>query len=194
MLQRLFFPTRFGDFQIHAFVDKNRGEHLALVRCDKQRQKESGEIGIPVRIHSRCITGDALTSIRCDCLAQLEESMKYIQSKSCGMIIYLDQEGRGIGLANKIKAYNLQDQGLDTVEANIKLGFSEDSRDFEPAAEILKYFKISKIELLTNNPKKIEQLEKYGIKVVQRIAIITRQNKYNKKYMKTKKEKMNHLL
>jgi 3,4-dihydroxy 2-butanone 4-phosphate synthase/GTP cyclohydrolase II len=110
------------------------------------------------------------------------------------MIIYLDQEGRGIGLANKIKAYNLQDQGLDTVEANIKLGFSEDSRDFEPAAEILKYFKISKIELLTNNPKKIEQLEKYGIKVVQRIAIITRQNKYNKKYMKTKKEKMNHLL
>ena len=185
-----FFPTRFGNFKIHAFTQAAM-EHLALVRCDKHLHK--GE-AIPVRIHSKCITGDALTSIRCDCRLQLEESMKYIEKKGCGIIVYLDQEGRGIGLTNKIKAYKLQDEGMDTVEANVKLGFGEDLRDFSAAAEILQYFGVKRIALLTNNPKKIEEIEKHGIVVEKRIPIITKETKYTKKYMKTKKEKMGHLL
>ena len=184
-----FFPTRYGKFTIHAFVDEDGGEHIALTRCT-----HAGHDEVPVRVHSRCLTGDTLTSKRCDCHDQLEASLRYLERKKCGMLIYLDQEGRGIGLSNKIKAYALQDKGMDTVEANVHLGFGEDSRDYGAAADILKFFGVKKIALLTNNPKKIQDLERHGIKVVKRIPLVTKPNKYNKKYLETKKEKMNHFL
>ncbi|MBU0527979.1 MAG: GTP cyclohydrolase II [Candidatus Micrarchaeota archaeon] len=181
-------PTRFGDFTIHAFVEGTL-EHVALIRCEHRSHS-----GVPVRIHSQCLTGDALSSKKCDCRDQLEAAMKYLEEHKCGVLIYLDQEGRGIGLSNKIKAYALQDQGRDTVEANRELGFCDDARDFKVAADILKFFEITEIKLMTNNPKKIEDLEKHGIKVVERIPIISKPTKYNEKYLKTKKEKMNHKL
>jgi GTP cyclohydrolase II len=183
------FPTRFGKFRIFAFKDGGAKEHVAIVRCKHKLHKN-----LPVRIHSRCLTGDTLTSLRCDCRDQLEASLRYMERNGCGILIYMDQEGRGIGLANKIRAYSLQDKGLDTVEANLKLGFKEDTRDYRAAAAILKHFKVNDIELLTNNPKKIEDMERHGIRVAKRIPLITKTNKYNKKYMKTKKEKMGHLL
>ncbi len=182
-------PTRFGKFRVHAFVDDEGGEHLALVRCEHKMHQR-----MPVRIHSRCLTGDTLTSLRCDCRDQLEKSMKYLERKGCGVLIYMDQEGRGIGLANKIKAYALQDQGMDTVEANVHLGFGEDQRDYGVAAEILRYFGLDSIALMTNNPEKIRDLERHGIKVAERIPLTTKANRYNRKYLDTKKEKMNHIL
>jgi GTP cyclohydrolase II len=180
------FPTKFGHFQIWAFTDSDKKEHLVL---------SNGEIidGAVVRLHSKCQTGDALNSKRCDCHDQLESSLKYF-AKNSGLLIYLDQEGRGIGLANKIKAYSLQDQGLDTVEANLALGFCEDMRDFEVAAKILTFFKIKKIHLLTNNPFKIQDLIRHGIEVISRKSLSIKPNRFNKRYLKTKKEKMNHLL
>jgi GTP cyclohydrolase II len=184
-----FFPTRYGKFTIHAFVDSDKKEHVALVRCEHAPHGE-----VPVRLHSRCLTGDTLTSMRCDCRDQLEASMKYLEKKGCGVLIYLDQEGRGIGLANKIKAYSLQDGGMDTVEANVHLGFGEDQRDYAVAAEILRSLGLDSIALMTNNPDKITDLESHGIKVVKRIPVKTKANKYNKKYLDTKKEKMAHML
>lgn len=184
-----FFPTRYGKFTIHAFVDGDGREHIALTRCSHGPHKE-----LPVRVHSRCLTGDTLTSMRCDCRDQLEAALRYIEKRKCGMLIYLDQEGRGIGLANKIRAYALQDKGMDTVEANVHLGFGEDMRDYRMAADILKYFGVKKISLLTNNPKKVADLERHGIKVAKRIPLITKSNRYNRKYLETKKEKMNHAL
>jgi len=184
-----FFPTRYGKFTIHAFVDEDGREHIALTRCD-----HGPHTAVPVRIHSRCLTGDTLTSMRCDCRDQLEASLRYLEKRKCGMLIYLDQEGRGIGLANKIKAYALQDKGMDTVEANVHLGFGEDLRDYKIAADILKYFGVKEIALLTNNPAKIRDLEHHGITVVKRIPIITKSNRYNRKYLETKKKKMNHAL
>lgn len=184
-----FFPTRYGKFTIHAFVDEEGREHVALTRCAHGPHK-----AVPVRIHSRCLTGDTLTSMRCDCHDQLEASLRYLEKRKCGMLIYLDQEGRGIGLANKIKAYALQDTGMDTVEANVHLGFGEDLRDYKIAADILKHFGVAEIALLTNNPAKIRDLEHHGIKVVKRIPIITKSNRYNRKYLETKKRKMNHVL
>jgi GTP cyclohydrolase II len=184
-----FFPTRYGNFTVHAFVDRKGGEHLALTRCDHRHPGP-----VPVRIHSRCLTGDTLTSMRCDCRDQLEASLRYLERKKCGMLIYLDQEGRGIGLANKIRAYSLQDQGMDTVEANVHLGFGEDMRDYSVAAQILKHFGVAEIALLTNNPAKIADLRRHGIKVVERIPLITKSNRYNRKYLETKKRKMNHAL
>jgi GTP cyclohydrolase II len=132
--------------------------------------------------------------MRCDCRDQLEAALRYLEKRKCGMLIYLDQEGRGIGLANKIKAYALQDKGMDTVEANVHLGFGEDMRDYSVAADILKYFGVAEIALLTNNPKKVADLERHGIKIVKRIPLITRPNRYNRKYLETKKQKMNHAL
>jgi GTP cyclohydrolase II len=182
-------PTRHGKFKVYAFVDKLGKEHIALVRCEHKLHE-----GMPVRIHSRCLTGDTLTSMRCDCRDQLEEAMNYLDEMKCGILIYLDQEGRGIGLANKIKAYALQDEGMDTVEANVHLGFGEDLRDYSMAADMLKYFGIKEIKLLTNNPKKITDLEKHGIKVIERIPLVTEPNKYNKKYLETKRKRMKHML
>jgi 3,4-dihydroxy 2-butanone 4-phosphate synthase / GTP cyclohydrolase II len=183
-----FLPTRYGNFRVYAFVD-GKEEHLALIRCEHGSHEP-----MPVRVHSKCLTGDTLTSQRCDCRAQLEASLMYLEKQKCGIFIYLDQEGRGIGLANKIKAYALQDKGMDTVEANLELGFKEDMRDFSPAARILKYFGATRIALLTNNPAKIKALRKHGITVVKRIPLITKTTKYNRRYMKTKKDRMNHLL
>jgi GTP cyclohydrolase II len=189
MVAEAFFPTRYGKFRIHAFVDEVGKEHVALIRCE-----HGCHVGVPVRVHSRCLTGDTLTSLRCDCRDQLESSMRYFEKNECGVLIYLDQEGRGIGLANKIKAYALQDEGMDTVEANVHLGFREDTRDYSAAAGILKYLGINDIALLTNNPHKISDLKRHGIRVVKRIPLITKPNKYNRKYLDTKKKKMNHML
>jgi len=184
-----FLPTRHGRFRVYAFVDDKKREHLALVRCQHRPHAP-----VPVRLHSRCLTGDTLASLRCDCRAQLESAMRYLERKKCGILIYLDQEGRGIGLANKIKAYALQDQGMDTVEANVHLGFGEDMRDFSVAADILRYFGVTEVALLTNNPKKISDLERHGIRVAKRIPLVTRTNKYNRAYMETKKKKLKHLI
>lgn len=184
-----FLPTRHGKFKVYAFADEKEKEHIALVRCEHEVHD-----GLSVRLHSRCLTGDTLTSLRCDCRDQLEAAMNYLDEKKCGMLIYLDQEGRGIGLVNKIKAYSLQDGGMDTVEANVHLGFGEDLRDYSIAAEMLKYFRIKEIRLLTNNPKKISDLERHGIKIIERIPLVTKPNPYNKKYMETKKNKMKHML
>jgi GTP cyclohydrolase II len=184
-----FFPTRYGMFTVHAFVDAQGKEHIALTRCAHRPHTS-----VPVRVHSRCLTGDTLTSLRCDCRDQLEAALAYLEKKRCGILIYLDQEGRGIGLANKIKAYALQDKGMDTVEANVHLGFGEDTRDYAAAAEILKHFGVESVMLLTNNPKKIADLERHGIKVVKRVPLVTKPNRYNQDYLKTKKEKMKHLL
>ena len=187
------FPSRYGKFRIHAFRDGKGGEHLVLMRCTHSLH-DAVQVPVPVRIHSRCLTGDALTSKRCDCRAQLETSMRYLEGRKCGMLIYLDQEGRGIGLCNKIKAYALQDKGMDTVEANVKLGFRGDQRDFTIACDILKYFGIREVELLTNNPNKVRVLEQEGIRVTKRIPLVIKPTKYSEKYLKTKKEKMKHLI
>jgi GTP cyclohydrolase II len=184
-----FFPSRYGKFIIHAFKEGEK-IHIALVRCGSHRRPKA----VPVRIHSRCLTGDALTSLRCDCRNQLEGALKYLEKKRCGVFIYLDQEGRGIGLDNKIKAYALQDKGLDTVEANVHLGFDEDIRNYGVAAEILEYFGIKTVALLTNNPKKIEGLAEHGIEIVKRVPLVMKPTKYNRKYLKTKKEKMKQWL
>jgi GTP cyclohydrolase II len=183
------FPSRYGNFTIHLFVDNEGREHVALVRCTHGKHE-----GVPVRIHSKCLTGDTLASLRCDCRQQLESALEYLEKEECGVLLYLDQEGRGIGLTNKIKAYALQDKGLDTVEANLHLGFSDDLRDYSIAADILKYFGVKSISLLTNNPDKVKDLEEHGIKVVKRIPLVMEPTEHNEKYLKTKKEKLHHEL
>jgi len=185
------FPTRFGKFRIYAFRDQEKRDHLALVRC--QDGAMPGE-PVPVRIHSKCLTGDALASLRCDCRDQLTAALMYLGKQRCGILIYLDHEGRGIGLGNKIKAYALQDAGLDTVEANRALGFADDLRDYRVAADILRKLGVRRIKLITNNPDKIRQMRKYGIDVDCRIGLITKPTRYNRKYLVTKKIKMRHML
>jgi 3,4-dihydroxy 2-butanone 4-phosphate synthase/GTP cyclohydrolase II len=182
-------PTKYGKFRLHAYQEPAGPTHLALIVGNVK-----GAARLPVRLHSECVTGDALGSLRCDCGSQLESAMKFIQNKKRGVLIYLDQEGRGIGLANKMKAYALQDKGLDTVEANFRLGFVEDKRDYFAAAKILKDLGVKSILLITNNPKKIQGIKKYGIKVEGRIPLITKPNEYNERYLKTKKEKLGHLI
>ncbi|MGV8176467.1 MAG: GTP cyclohydrolase II [Candidatus Bilamarchaeaceae archaeon] len=181
-------PTEFGEFHVFLFVDEDEKEHLALVKGDVADKR------IPVRVHSRCLTGDALHSIRCDCRDQLTFSMKYVEESGAGIIVYMDQEGRGIGLRNKIKAYALQDQGADTVEANLKLGFKSDERTYKVAAEIINFFKPSEVELITNNPEKIKELRENGVNVVARIAPEAKVTPHNRKYLRTKKEKLGHMI
>ena len=181
-------PTRYGTFKVIAYEDCNKGQHLALVKGNVKGRKN-----IFVRVHSECVTGDALGSLRCDCGPQLEKALEIIGKKG-GVLLYMAQEGRGIGLMNKIAAYHLQDHGMDTVEANINLGFKADARDYTVGAQILADLGLSKIRLLTNNPRKIEGLEKYGLKIVERMPIIIKPNKINKKYLKAKKEKLGHYL
>jgi GTP cyclohydrolase II len=176
-------PSKFGNFKIKSFKEGEK-EHLVIYK------EPFGEIPI-VRIHSECLTGDALGSLKCDCGEQLETALKTIE-KEGGIVIYLRQEGRGIGLFNKVNAYHLQDNGLDTVEANHQLGFEADMRDFSIVSEILKHFKIGKIRLLTNNPNKLSSIE--GVEVIERVPIKIEPNKYNENYLKVKKEKMGHLL
>ncbi len=176
-------PTKFGEFKIQTFAEGIK-EHLVIFR--------EPLVDAPlVRVHSECLTGDAIGSLKCDCRDQLEYALKAIGEKS-GMVIYLRQEGRNIGLLNKINAYALQDRGLDTVSANHQLGFETDERSYEAVEFILEHFGINKIKLLTNNPKKLESLGK--IEIVERLPIIIKANRHNKNYLKIKKEQLGHLL
>jgi GTP cyclohydrolase II len=183
-------PTRFGGFHIIAFENNRDGkEHVAIIKGDV-----IGAQDVPVRLHSECLTGDALGSLRCDCRDQLEASLTMIGQMDRGMVLYLRQEGRGIGLVNKIRAYSLQDQGLDTVEANLALGFRDDERDYAVAAHMLMSLKIESVRLITNNPKKIQQLTEYGIKVTDRVPHIMEPNDHNRFYLETKAAKSGHLI
>ncbi len=182
-------PTQWGVFDVHGFEDaESDKEHIAVTMGDVS----DGE-PVLMRIHSECLTGDALFSIRCDCGAQLAEAMRRIAEGGRGAILYLRQEGRGIGLLNKIKAYHLQDQGADTVEANEQLGFGADMRNYSICKPILKHLNVDKVRLLTNNPRKVEALEGLGITVVERVALQTGQNPHNKGYLATKAGKLGHL-
>ncbi len=181
-------PTKFGDFKITAYTDKiEKKEYVALYKGDIQNKEN-----VLVRLHSECLTGDIFGSKRCDCGEQLQKSLEEIEANGEGLLIYLRQEGRGIGLYNKLKAYNLQDEGYDTVEANHVLGFEDDMRDFSVAAQIIKDFNIKSVSVMTNNPKKILDLEKYGVKVCKRLEHEIEPNEENKKYLETKRDKMGH--
>ena len=181
------FPTSFGRFKLIPYIDKANNQcHIALI-MGKLKEK------VLVRIHSECLTGESLFSLRCDCREQLIKSMEIIKNEGSGVILYLRQEGRGIGLLNKLKAYYLQDQGFDTVEANHQLGFKADERNYEIAACILHDLGIKKIRLLTNNPDKIKGLNN-SIEVIERVPLTIKPTKFNKKYLQVKKEKMGHLL
>ena len=183
-------PTRFGDFHIVAFENNRDGkEHVAITKGDV-----IGASDVPVRLHSECLTGDVMGSLRCDCRDQLEAALKKIGRMERGMVLYLRQEGRGIGLINKIRAYSLQDEGLDTVEANLALGFRDDERDYAVAAHMLMSLKIESVQLMTNNPKKINQLMRYGINVNGRIPHIVEPNEYNRFYLETKAAKSGHMI
>jgi 3,4-dihydroxy 2-butanone 4-phosphate synthase / GTP cyclohydrolase II len=185
-------PTKHGEFQMFIFRSSLlQQEHVAIIKGGQSALKDGSTL---VRLHSECFTGDIFGSYRCDCGEQLATSMKLIEAKGTGAIIYLRQEGRGIGLFNKVKAYQLQDQGMDTAEANLHLGFPIDSRDYTMAAQILRYFEINKVELLTNNPNKIKALENLGIKEVKRSALEINANLKNAQYLHTKKVKLGHLL
>ena len=183
-------PTRFGEYQVAAFYSPNdRKEHAAFVHGDVVGREE-----IPVRLHSECLTGDAIGSLRCDCRDQLIESLERIGKMEAGIVLYLRQEGRGIGFVNKIKAYQLQDSGFDTVEANERLGFRADERDYAIAAHMLWSLRVRSIRIMTNNPAKMKDLEEHGVQIVGRIPVVVPPNDHDLAYMRTKQAKMGHLL
>lgn len=180
-------PTRMGEFRIHGFVEASGQEHVALSYGEWQ----ASDI-VPIRIHSECLTGDALFSTRCDCGFQLEKALANIVERGFGVLLYLRQEGRGIGLLNKIRAYNLQDSGMDTVEANEHLGFDADLRSYDICKLMLDTLNVGQVELMTNNPRKMAALQKLGVKVTARKPIDHGITKDNKHYLKTKTEKLGH--
>jgi len=183
-------PTDYGAFDLHLYQSKTDGQHhLALVRGDV-----AGKRNVLVRVHSECLTGDVFGSRRCDCGPQLHQAMKQIDEAGAGVLVYMRQEGRGIGLAPKIKAYKLQEQGYDTVEANKKLGYDMDLREYGLGAQILADLGLKTIRLLTNNPRKVVGLEGYGLKIVEQVPIRVKPNPHNERYLKTKREKLGHLL
>ncbi len=183
-------PTRFGQFRVVAFWNNRDGkEHIALVHGDVM-----GTDDVPTRLHSECLTGDVMGSLRCDCRDQLEAALRDLGSRERGLLLYLRQEGRGIGLINKVRAYALQDGGLDTVDANLALGFRDDERDYAIAAHMLVSLNVSSIRLMTNNPDKIRQLEQHGIRVAARIPHIMRPNEHNRSYLETKAARSGHCI
>jgi GTP cyclohydrolase II len=183
-------PSRFGRFRIVAFWNNRDGkEHVALVHGDVL-----GATDLPTRLHSECLTGDALGSLRCDCRDQLEVALRKIAAQPRGVVLYMRQEGRGIGLINKVRAYSLQDRGLDTVEANLVLGFRDDERDYAVAAHMLASLNVGSIRLLTNNPNKVRQLEQLGVKVTDRIPHVIPANEWNRFYLETKASRSGHLI
>ena len=183
-------PSRFGEFQICGFVSPcDQKEHTAIIKGDVVDKE-----GVVTRVHSECLTGDVMGSKRCDCRDQLLESLKIIEKEGSGIVLYLRQEGRNIGLTEKIKAYALQDQGLDTIDANIHLGYQPDERDYGIAANCLKNLKVKSIKLLTNNPEKIQQLMAAGIKIDERLPLIIEPSEYSRAYLETKAARSGHLL
>ncbi|MCI5057422.1 MAG: bifunctional 3,4-dihydroxy-2-butanone-4-phosphate synthase/GTP cyclohydrolase II [Flavobacteriales bacterium] len=183
-------PTAYGEFDLTAFTEKNTGdEHIAITKGDWEETEE-----ILVRVHSSCVTGDIFGSCRCDCGPQLHKALELIESEGKGVLLYMQQEGRGIGLLNKLKAYKLQEEGLDTVDANLKLGFKMDERDYGVGAQILRSLGVRKMKLMSNNPKKRTGLIGYGLEIVENVPLEVASNKHNEFYLKTKKEKMGHSL
>jgi 3,4-dihydroxy 2-butanone 4-phosphate synthase / GTP cyclohydrolase II len=185
---RVDMPTRYGNFQLVAFQEKkSTNEHLALLKGEWKKDDP-----VLVRVHSSCFTGDILGSLRCDCGEQLHKAMRMVEAEGKGAILYMNQEGRGIGLLNKLKAYKLQEQGMDTVEANLHLGFQMDQRDYGIGAQMLRHLGINRLRLMTNNPKKRVGLIGYGLEIVENIPIEATSNLHNEKYLKTKRDKMGH--
>ena len=183
-------PTPFGAFRVAAFsADDGADEHLAIIHGEVAQVEDC-----PVRVHSECLTGEVFGSLRCDCREQLDAALSHIAAHPCGVVVYLRQEGRGIGLINKLRAYRLQDEGMDTIEANHHLGFPADARDYRMAARILELLDVRSVALLTNNPNKIDGLRAEGIEVTRRIPLLTSGSAYNRTYLETKRTKMGHLL
>ena len=187
-ITRVDMPTKYGHFKLIAFREKHTGqEHLALIKGEWKEGEP-----ILTRVHSSCFTGDILGSFRCDCGDQLHNAMQMVEHEGKGIILYMNQEGRGIGLINKLKAYKLQEEGLDTVEANLHLGFKSDERDYGVGAQILRYLNVTKLKLMSNNPKKRSGLSGYGLEIIEVVPIEIKPNKYNEKYLQTKRDKMGH--
>jgi 3,4-dihydroxy 2-butanone 4-phosphate synthase/GTP cyclohydrolase II len=185
---RVDMPTRYGNFKLIAFIEKNTSnEHLALIKGEWEKDEP-----VMTRVHSSCFTGDILGSLRCDCGEQLHKAMQMVQQEGKGVIVYMNQEGRGIGLLNKLKAYRLQEQGMDTVQANLHLGFQMDQREYGIGAQILRYLNVTRLRLVTNNPKKRVGLIGYGLEIVENIPIEVDPNPHNEKYLQTKRDKLGH--
>ncbi len=187
-ITRVEMPTKYGNFKLIAFKEKTTGgEHLALIKGEWQKDEP-----VLTRVHSSCFTGDILGSFRCDCGEQLHKAMQMVETEGKGLILYMNQEGRGIGLMNKLRAYKLQEQGMDTVEANLHLGFGMDERDYGVGAQILRYLGVTKLKLMSNNPKKRAGLSGYGLEIVDIVPIEIKPNEHNEKYLTTKRDKMGH--
>lgn len=182
-------PTRFGHFRVVAFGQPGGAEHAALIRGEPWGRED-----VPVRLHSECLTGDAIGSLRCDCRDQLEASLRFLGEQEAGIVLYLRQEGRGIGLVNKIRAYELQDVGLDTVEANRALGFRDDERDYGVAAHMLGLLRVQSIRIITNNPRKVAGLEEHGVRISGRIPLVVPPNEHNVFYLSTKARRSGHYI